>query len=380
MDVENEMPERQSPRGPSPQVVVVGVASFACRTLAVLCALTLGFVMFKMLLNESTEDGIGLWVEGGIFFVITVVFLILLLVSMWLPLVVFTSTWWEWLASLVPVLLAQGAFAYWTRDGGDSPDQGTIADWFLPLFIAIPVLLLVGQVTGGAADKLIDAVRRRNGDALDRSVRKQLQEFQDQPVRGHPGLGQDGQDTFGDRASAGSLGERRTAAIIDEWAECRESVTVFHGLRFPGSVRADVDHAIVAHQRVALLDSKNWKSGHYAFDRHGHVVRNGQPFTGGDVHMADAVRSYASSWAEHHVKVTGWIVLASQADRTPPTVDNSYAPPELRLVTTAPDSGATLQWVDEWLHESAPDAEGPLWEPAFRLLFLREVDESRLER
>lgn len=363
--------------------MVTGVVGLTCRLLGLVCAFVLTVAVSRVLLNAGISDPVGGWIggEGSLSRLAVLVCLAVLVLSLLIiPLTVITRTWWRWLLCIAPVLVLQALYLYWIRGAGDGSAQGEVGGWFPLLFVVTPTLLLIGQITGGPTGQLLDERRRRRDAAVDAWVHSQLQRFRDQPCRGRPGLGQGGQDKFGDRAQAGSLGERRTAAIIDDWATGRSAVTVFHGLRFPGSATADVDHCIVVRQRVALLDSKNWQPGHYAFDRHGYVVRDDQPFSGGDVHMADAVRAYDRAWAEHGAKVTGWIVLTVAEGRTPPTVDNSLAPPELRLVTSTPDTGAALSWIDQWLHEDADDESEPGLAAYRSLCLLNAVDASRLDR
>lgn len=45
--------------------------------------------------------------------------------------------------------------------------------------------------------------------------------------------------------------------------------------RFPGTKNSDIDHAIIAGNRIALIDSKLWSSGHYALDKVGQILENG---------------------------------------------------------------------------------------------------------
>src|SRR5690625_6173251 len=40
-------------------------------------------------------------------------------------------------------------------------------------------------------------------------------------------------------------------------------VAVFHSLRFPGSTRADIDHAVLIGHELFLVDSKAWRGGAY---------------------------------------------------------------------------------------------------------------------
>lgn len=65
---------------------------------------------------------------------------------------------------------------------------------------------------------------------------------------------------FGDKAQIGAEGERRTAALL---ALCDrvEGLHVFHGVRFPNSTRADIDHVLVYGNQIMLVDSKLFRGG-----------------------------------------------------------------------------------------------------------------------
>ncbi|MCC2313280.1 nuclease-related domain-containing protein [Cellulomonas xiejunii] len=41
---------------------------------------------------------------------------------------------------------------------------------------------------------------------------------------------------------------------------------MFHALRWPGTDSADIDHAVIVGDRLAIIDTKNWKSGRYYWD------------------------------------------------------------------------------------------------------------------
>lgn len=388
MDLEQETTQRRAARSVDLLALSAGATTLACRLLALFCMVALAVTMSQLLPVASIWSQVGRWLDGesSTFRLAALLcFAVLVGVMLTIPLITITSTWWRWLLSIAPVVLIQALYLIRAISAGEDFGEGQAPGWFVPVFIATPILLLIGQVTGEPAARSLDEWRRRKATVRDAHLLaeadERLREFRDRPVRGRPGLSQEGQDKFGDRARQGTYGERITAAIIDDWAHNRQSVTVFHGLQFPGSAVADVDHALVAGRRVALLDSKKWSRGHYAFDPHGHVVRDGRPFKGGDVHMAHAVRAYEQSWAEHNAEVTGWIVLTDEPGRASVTVDNSWAPPELRLVTTTSGSGASLSWVDEWLHEEVVgDPDSATIEAYQSLSLLEAVDRSRLER
>lgn len=60
----------------------------------------------------------------------------------------------------------------------------------------------------------------------------------------------------------GETGEKYTAELFSQF-EFIPGVRVFHGLKFPGSYNADVDHAILSGNNLIFVDSKQWSSGEY---------------------------------------------------------------------------------------------------------------------
>ena len=95
-----------------------------------------------------------------------------------------------------------------------------------------------------------------------------------------------GGNRFGkENAAKGVIGERRTALALDALLQI-PGTRIFHGLRFPGSRVADIDHAVVNGNRVLFIDSKNWKPGEYRWleaDKLGYV--RGRRVDRREIHM-----------------------------------------------------------------------------------------------
>lgn len=92
--------------------------------------------------------------------------------------------------------------------------------------------------------------------------------------------------------AAGARGETATAKILDLLLDI-PGTTVLHGLKFPGSANADVDHAIVNGRVVILVDSKQFRAGQYAWaEGEGTVIENTKTGTRYANHMASARRGY----------------------------------------------------------------------------------------
>lgn len=68
-----------------------------------------------------------------------------------------------------------------------------------------------------------------------------------------------------DAVEKGVEGERRTALALEALLRI-PGTRIVHGLKFPGSRVADVDHAVLNGDRVVFIDSKFWMPGHYRWD------------------------------------------------------------------------------------------------------------------
>lgn len=103
---------------------------------------------------------------------------------------------------------------------------------------------------------------------------------------------------FGSRVNGRPSGEseglvnRVTAELFETYLTRFPAARIFHGLSLPGSVFADVDHAVLCGSRLVLVESKSWLPGHYSTDRSGQVWRNGHRFRGGVSGLSDAVEGY----------------------------------------------------------------------------------------
>lgn len=85
-------------------------------------------------------------------------------------------------------------------------------------------------------------------------------------IHGEPGGVGGSADIFGqDAVNAGVKGEKNTAELL-KFLMTIPGTSVFHGLRFPDSDNADVDHAVHHGNTVYLLDSKMYRAGTYVWD------------------------------------------------------------------------------------------------------------------
>lgn len=88
---------------------------------------------------------------------------------------------------------------------------------------------------------------------------------------GEAGNLDDAVDKFGaENVNRGSVGEKYTAELLNHFGQI-PGVKVLHGLRFPGSKNADVDHVIVRGNKAIFIDSKQWSRGQYSWKNDGTI-------------------------------------------------------------------------------------------------------------
>ena len=63
-------------------------------------------------------------------------------------------------------------------------------------------------------------------------------------------------------ARAGAKGEHQTARVLNQLARTSGGPGVLHDVKIPGA-HANVDHVVVAGNKVFLIDSKVWRAGFY---------------------------------------------------------------------------------------------------------------------
>lgn len=91
---------------------------------------------------------------------------------------------------------------------------------------------------------------------------------------------------------SGLLGEALTGELLEHYVTRIPSARIFHSLAWPGSARADVDHAVLCGRRLVLVDSKRWEPGDYTFTTEGNLLRAGRPFLGSQIRLPDAIAAY----------------------------------------------------------------------------------------
>jgi len=102
--------------------------------------------------------------------------------------------------------------------------------------------------------------------------------------------------------SAGTRGEAATAYVLNQMAGSTE-ITVMHDVSVPiPGMSINIDHVVIASNRVMLIDSKSWKPG-FLWTFGGKTRRGFQPFAACDkksVQMAqEAFTAYLSMYDVH---------------------------------------------------------------------------------
>ncbi|GAA2788949.1 J domain-containing protein [Saccharopolyspora taberi] len=101
--------------------------------------------------------------------------------------------------------------------------------------------------------------------------------------------------------------KRLTSELLTTYLTRLPGVRIFHGLAWPDSVFADIDHAVLCGHRLVLIESKRWLPGHYAADEDGGLWRNGHPFRGGGTRLPEGVAAFAELLPE--VEIRGAVLI-----------------------------------------------------------------------
>lgn len=223
-----------------------------------------------------------------------------------------TIPWWHRVDDTARVHYAQPGTA------GHAP---TVAALLGVVLAALPLLLpldlspvpLVGCLLLLAAALTAASLLGRRALAAHRQLRAFRDEFGGTAVFGRPGTETD------------QVAERLTADLLASYLTRLPGVRVFHGLAWPDSVFADVDHAVLCGRRLVLVESKLWLPGHYSTDSSGTLQRNGHRFRGGGTRLAESVERFRRLLPQ--VEVRGALVLY---------------PSRAGELTTEPDTGAEI--------------------------------------
>jgi hypothetical protein len=188
-------------------------------------------------------------------------------------------------------------------------------------------------------------------------IRKKLstKEIRNTKTWGTAGNLDDAIEKFGAQAVAlGLAGEKFTAEFMEKLLKI-PGTRIFHGLEFPGSDNADVDHAIINGDKIVFVDSKMWKAGHYRWEWDGVIEQNAN----GEINRINtnfhhAVVGHAKRLPEAQIRSH---ILIYSASGRPVTVDNSNMPrPNYRSepVTEMIAAQEFYEEVGNWFSEGTP--------------------------
>lgn len=146
----------------------------------------------------------------------------------------------------------------------------------------------------------------------------------------------------------GEDGEKRTAELLEALLAI-PGTRIFHGVQWPGSKDADIDHIAVNGNKIAVIDSKLWSGQKHVFTSKGHVTT----FAAGnkkyyrDIHLPFAIRDLNASLKFHrlrNIQLQGWIAVHTGSKRKA-NVSNAYN--RIRFVTLSPAVEA-IEEIGHW--------------------------------
>ncbi len=187
--------------------------------------------------------------------------------------------WWEFAAQ-------DGRVRHGRRRGpGHTPVVAAVAGMVLVLLPVLtgvgftaPTLIIWLLLTAGTA--LLVQRLARGYLAAARARNRFAAEFGEKRVFGTPGTETD------------ELAERLTAGLLEHYLTRLPGARIFHGISWPDSVFADIDHAVLCGKRLVLIESKLWLPGHYATGDDGRLQRNGRAFRGGGSRLTESLAEY----------------------------------------------------------------------------------------
>jgi hypothetical protein len=89
-----------------------------------------------------------------------------------------------------------------------------------------------------------------------------------------------------------SQSEWMTLDLLSGYLGQIPAARIFHGLAWPGSSKAEVDHAVLCGRKLLLIESKLWPAGHYTSDGNGGLLRDGESFEGASLRLSRTVAAY----------------------------------------------------------------------------------------
>lgn len=175
---------------------------------------------------------------------------------------------------------------------------------------------------------------------------------------------------FGDKAPMGAEGERRTSHLITESVlGGLPAARLINGLRWPGTEHADIDHAVITGNRIALIDSKMWADGDYWWDNK-RLFKNGKELDA--FKLGAAVEAMRAAYPGYIVD--GWVVLHSPTGQlNRPSIERAGMFPlpgraPVRLVTPAELAAEVHAYLSQAVDPHTVDDPGPCRSPSLHVV------------
>lgn len=182
---------------------------------------------------------------------------------------------------------------------------GTISFWYAPEYLPIYIGLLGCSLILLLSSFLDKVPLVSSSGSMDKKTpalanKKQVEVL----VWGAPGDGLTGAERwFGKvRTELGVRGEEATARFLQVLLDI-PGVRILHGMSFPGSRFADVDHIVISGNRVVIIDSKMWKPCQVSWLPSGQVQRKAADGRQDKMDMSihEAVKLYETHLVEEWV-------------------------------------------------------------------------------
>ena len=245
----------------------------------------------------------------------------------------------RWKTQYIIVAILQIAALIWGLSKSIRPDM-------MPIQIASIIVSVLAGGLGYIAITHLD--RWYHFRMLRRPMTFTAKAIREGRIWGKPGDLSDAIDKFGEEnVEKGSLGEKKMALHLEELLKI-PGTRIFHGLQFPGSKVADVDHAVINGNKIVFIDSKMWTGGDFSWGAYDVIVQQKQRWrTERSSNFSAAVNKLALI-APEKTEVIGYICIYSN-DNTLVTVDNTGH--EEALVNLATPE-TTIREIGNWFLDS----------------------------
>lgn len=150
----------------------------------------------------------------------------------------------------------------------------------------------------------------------------------------------------------GEEGEVRTAAMLNELLVI-PGTRIFHGVRWPGSDNADIDHIAINGRKIALIDSKMWSGNTHTITSNGAVSSSqygGEKPVIRDLMLPKAIVSMTRHNQRRGVKkadMHGWLAI-HKLNKKSVKVNNKYNP---GLPVTLGDAKDVIDSLGTWFSD-----------------------------